>query len=408
MLGRSSKPDASTDEVRAINSWNWTTAAPTWSGMSVTQDSALQLAAVYGCITFITDEISTLPLHDDERLPKWVENPSEGLNRLAWTGQVVWSLVANGNAYLGVRTNGAGQVVALDPLPPDSVTARMVNGRKRFYVGVTELPYEVLHIPGRMLPGAIEGISPLEYARQTIGLGLAGLKYGAQFFDGEGNMPGVIEIPKVAQPDTLKSIASQWQRRRANGGRGLPGVLDDGASWKPTGVTNEQAQFLQSRRLSASEIAGQIFLIDPSDLGIATDGGSNLTYANLAQRNTRRVQVTLLPWIRRIESALAPYTSGAYRFNVDARLRGDTRESYETLAIALAAGFMTIDEVREILGMDPRPDETEAPTARDLAEMVQKIYLGVGIVLSADEAREILNSGGANLPLGFAPVGGTL
>jgi hypothetical protein len=143
--------------------------------------------------------------------------------------------------------------------------------------------------------------------------------------------------------------------------------------------------------------------LDPSDLGIPVDGTS-LTYANLGQRNTRRVQVTLLPWIRRIESSLSPLVPGvSYRFYLDARLRGDTRESYETLAVGIAAGFMTIDEARTILGMEPRPDQTQAPTALELAEMIQKIYLGVGVVLTAEEARDILNSGGANLAPGFTP-----
>ena len=41
--------------------------------------------------------------------------------------------------------------------------------------------------------------------------------------------------------------------------------------------------------------------------------------------------------------------------------------------------------------------------ARELAEIVQKIYLGVGKVLTADEARKIINDAGGKLPAGFAP-----
>ena len=42
--------------------------------------------------------------------------------------------------------------------------------------------------------------------------------------------------------------------------------------------------------------------------------------------------------------------------------------------------------------------------ARNLTEMIQKIYLGVGVVLSDEEAREILNQGGADLPPGGLPA----
>jgi hypothetical protein len=151
-------------------------------------------------------------------------------------------------------------------------------------------------------------------------------------------------------PGKMKEVAELWQRKRAKGGRGLPGVLDDGATWKATGVTHEQMQFLATRQFTDSQIVAMMFKLDPSDLGIATPGTS-LTYANLAQRNTRRVQVTLLPIIRRIEHALSLYVIGGYRFNLDSRLRGDTRESYETLTVGLDGGFLQLDEVREILNL---------------------------------------------------------
>jgi hypothetical protein len=41
--------------------------------------------------------------------------------------------------------------------------------------------------------------------------------------------------------------------------------------------------------------------------------------------------------------------------------------------------------------------------ARSVVEMVQKVYLGVGVVLSDEEARAILNQGGASLPPGGLP-----
>jgi hypothetical protein len=142
-----------------------------------------------------------------------------------------------------------------------------------------------------------------------------------------------------------------------------------------------------------------MFLLDPSDLGIPVEG-SSLTYANLEQRNTRRMQVALMPWIRRIESALSPLVAGGvYRFDVDSRLRGNTRESYETLKVAIDAGFMTEDEVREILGLEPMGSDVMPP--EELARVIQMIYLGVGVVVSVDEAREILNRAGADLAPGF-------
>jgi hypothetical protein len=40
---------------------------------------------------------------------------------------------------------------------------------------------------------------------------------------------------------------------------------------------------------------------------------------------------------------------------------------------------------------------TETEKAREIAEIVQKVYLGVGPVLSQEEARDILRRAGAEL-----------
>ena len=371
----------------------------TSAGVTVTERSATQLLAVYGSVTFISDEVSTLPVNIvGAPRPGWVDEPTEGLDRIAWLGQILWSLLMSGNAYLAIM-GSLTNPDALDPIDPSKVRVERRNGRRVYLINGQPAQMPIVHIPGRMRPGDLVGLSPVEWARQSIGLGLAALNFGADFFDGEGNMPGVIELPVPAQPDTMRSIADQWRRKRRTGGKGLPGVLQNGAQWKATGVTNEQAQFLSTRKYTAAEIAGQMFLLDPSDLGIPVEG-SSLTYANLEQRNTRRMQVALMPWIRRIESALSELVAGGvYRFDVDSRLRGNTRESYETLKVAIDAGFMTEDEAREILGLDPLGVDVMPP--EELARIVQMIYLGVGVVISVDEARDILNRAGADLSPNF-------
>jgi hypothetical protein len=164
----------------------------------------------------------------------------------------------------------------------------------------------------------------LEYAATTIGLGLAAQNFAKGQFETSLNMPGVIEYPNRAVPDP-PTVAKMWRRNRAKGGQGLPGVLEGGGTWKPTGISNEAAQFLQARQWGAAEIAAQVYMVDPSDLGIPV-GGTTLTYANLEQRNIRRVQVTFLPWIVRLEKALSALLPQPrfVKLNVDALLRADS------------------------------------------------------------------------------------
>jgi HK97 family phage portal protein len=333
-------------------------ASSTWSGATVTAQSSMQLLAVYGSVTLITDQISTLPIdtfRDPVEVPKpaWLLQPTVDLSFVAWCSQVLISLLLAGNAYIAVTRDGSGAIIEAIPLDPERVKPYRENGRLKYRVNGVAYPGEIVHIPGRMLPGSDVGLSPIEYARQTIGLGVDALRYGGEFFSGEGLMPGVIEMPRPAQPGIMEETGRMWQRKRKSGGRGLPGVLQDGATWKPTGVTNEQAQFLATRKFTAAEIAGQMFLLDPSDLGIPVEGTS-LTYANLEQRNARRVQVTLLPWIIRIEEAISELlVTSKLKFNVNGLLRGDTLSRFQAYQIGADIGVLTVDEMRGLENFSP-------------------------------------------------------
>ena len=351
---------------------DWPGDAPaSWSGERVTQATAMQLLTVYGCVRLISDQISTLPVHVYRKVgdvreqlisPDWLTEPVANMGFTEWCGQVLSSLLLNGNAYLAVTRNESARIVEVVPLDPAVVQVFRVDRLTKAYrVNGALFGGEMLHLKGVMLPGSDVGYSPLEAARQSIGLGLAALKYGGNYFETDGNMPGVIESPKPVDPTRKKEMAEAWRRKRSKGGRGLPGLLDDGATWKPTGVTNEQAQFLATRQYTAAEIAGQMFLVDPSDLGIPVDG-STLTYANLEQRNVRRVQVTLLPWIVRIEDALSSLLAKPryVKLSVDGLLRGDMKTRYESYQIGVDSGFLVPNEPRGFEELAPL-DGGDAP-----------------------------------------------
>lgn len=336
------------DGQRAIQALPWgdwgdDLAGATWSGNSVDNHSALQLLAVYGCVRFIVEGISTLPvdvfraLPDGKQVeapkPGWLVQPTADLDTIAWFTQLLTSLLLAGNAYCR-KVYSDGGIAELVPLDPASVSVRRDNGRKTLLVnGKPTPPGAILHIPGVMYPGADVGLSPIEASKQAIGTGLATEEFAGRFFGQGANLGGVIEDPGELDPDRAKKMARGWARLHSGNRKAhLPGVLQGGATWKPTGVTNEQAQFLQSRGFTAAQISSHMFLIDPSEFGFQPEKGSSITYGNLEQRNARKVQVTFLPWIVRLELALSSLmmASRFMKFNVNGLLRGDTLTRYQT------------------------------------------------------------------------------
>lgn len=358
--------------------WGEYPGAVSYSGKPVTAMSALQLLAVYGSVRFIADGISTLPVDVYRELPDgtkepvtppaWLDNPAPGLDRVAWLTQILTSLLLAGNAYLWITVMGGRlQLIPLDPCQID--VGPTYEGRRTWLVnGQIVDSLDIMHIPGIMYPGAVKGLSPVESARQAIGQGLAAQEYAARAVGQSFSAPGVIETTEPMTPENAKALARNAARQHTGSDKAnIPLVLVN-ASWKPIGITNEQAQFLESRQFTDAQIAGQMFLIDPSELGIGV-AGTSLTYANLEQRATRRVQVTFLPWIVRIEHAISDILARPryMKFNVNGLLRGDLKSRYESYAVGITNDFLLRSEARAfedlppVAGIDDPPEPPAAP-----------------------------------------------
>lgn len=395
-------------EVQNLTTWgDWSgDAKETWSGANVSHTSALQLLTVFGCVQFIANGIATLPVDAFRRgpagsepikTPALVARPTSDLDFTGWATQALSSLLVAGNfyCYLGRRN---GRLAELTPLDPTTVSVRRERGRKVFVVNGEEFStLEIGHVPGIMWAGSDVGLSPLEAARQTIGQGMSAQEYAARFFAQDSTPGGVIEVPGEMTPEKTREMARAWQKKHAGKGKaGLPGVLQGGATWKPTAVTNEQAQFLESRKFTATEIAGEMFLIDPTELGLPVDGTS-LTYANIEQRNTRKVQVTFLPWITRLESFLSSQLAESeyVKLNVNGLLRGDLSARFSSYQVASQIGLLTVDEMRAL-------EDFPALSARDRKE--QRAWQEVGLPALVEGGLMTVNE--ARSQLGLPPVAG--
>lgn len=356
----------------------------TSAGQSVTQDSSLQLLAVYGSVSFIADTISTLPLQVfrdsaagkvEITTPRWLMAPNAETDRVAFIVQAVMSLLLDGNIYLVPTRNATGQVVELWILHPSwvSVTRPRAGGPKEYTVGGVPFYGEIVHIPWMVQPGGLKGLSPIECARQSIGLGMGALEQGATLFREGVTLSGVIESAGDLDDDEARVMANSFKRAHAGSSKAhLPGVLTGGATWKNVQMTQEQAQFLETRKYTTAEIAAQVYHLDPSWLGVGIDG-SSLEYKTLESRGIHLVQFTLLPVLVRLErafSSLLPQPQFS-KFNPDALMRADLKSRYEAHQIALGGNggvpFKVVAEVRDIEDLPPMPET--APPEPDPAEV---------------------------------------
>jgi HK97 family phage portal protein len=333
----------------------------TAAGLPVTPDRALRLSTVWGCVRLLADSVSTLPLavyRDDERdplpTPRLLARPSADHPELSdWLWATMASLLLRGNAW-GMITDraGAGLLPAqVDLLDPDSVTVNESGDVPEIRVGGEVVDRaELWHVKAYPVAGSILGMSPITYARESVGLGLAAERFGAQFF-GEGAVPsGVIEAddPRLKQEGADRLMAMWMMRHR---GHHKPAILA-GAKYRNITISPEESQFVETQRFNVSTIC-RFYGVPPVMMGGETGGHED--YSSPEMRATELLTFTLRPWLLRLERAVSTLLPRAQvaKFNAGGMVRATLRERYEAHKIALEAGFLTVDEVRALEDRPP-------------------------------------------------------
>jgi HK97 family phage portal protein len=154
---------------------------PTHAGVVVGTDHALRLSAVWACVRLLADAISTLPLDVYRRgerdplpdLPPLLRQPAAGQQLHEWLYCVVTSLLLRGNCCGRIVDRSGSTLLAaqVELIHPDRLGVTVnPNGVVEYRLNGEALPAaNVWHVRAYSFPGAVLGLSPVEYARQTIG-----------------------------------------------------------------------------------------------------------------------------------------------------------------------------------------------------------------------------------------------
>jgi HK97 family phage portal protein len=342
---------------------------PTAAGEPVTVETALRLSTVWGCVRLLADSVSTLPLHvyrgedrDPLPAPALLRRPSADFDELAdWLCAVMASLLLRGNAW-GVITAraGAGMLPAqVDLVHPDRVAVSLEEGQWVYRVGGQRTDRaDLFHVKAYPFPGSPVGLSPIAYAREAIGLGLGAERYGAKFFGDSGIPSGYLHSDQRIQDEAAKKLKAEWDK--AHKGKRGTAVLG-GVKYQNLSIAPEEAQFIETQKFSVSTICR--FYGVPAGMMAGSELAGHEDYSSPEMRSVDFLQFTLRPWLHRIEravSGLLPSTQAA-KFNAGGFVRPTLKERYEAHEIALRAGFLTVDEVRELEDRPPLPAQPARP-----------------------------------------------
>lgn len=331
-----------------------------WSGENVTEETALEVAAVLSCVSLLADSVASLPMRAIEQTgdrntrvatPSFLTDPAETVTQYELIHMVVSSLALHGNAYLWLDYAGgtAGMPSQIVPLHPDNVNVT-IQGNARVYTvaGQNVDANQIMHIRWFTPPQAPRGISPLHQQRNTIGSALAVERHVSQWY-GEGGTPSsVLEVDGDLTVEAAKVLQATWETQHRR--RRRPAVLSGGVKWKPISASAADMELNASREYAVAEIA-RVFRIPAHMIGAKS---ASQTYTNNEQAGLNFLTFTLLPWLRRIESAFSELMPVPQRveFDTSAFLRADTINRFRAHQLGITSGFLTPNEARAIEGLE--------------------------------------------------------
>ena len=323
---------------------------------NVAFDEIVGLDAVYRAITYLQTLAGQLTI-DATRANKQIaspliDRPDPWLTQRQWITQTVAALALTGNAYWQVSRDSSDAIVALRNLDPGRVSVTVDSAQVTHYsVDGNEVDVrDIAHLRYMVMPGRALGLGPIQAAKRSL-TGMAHVqRYADQLFTRGGTPSGVLSTDQPLTREAADAAAAEWMEKQA---AGKTAVLGQGLSYQSIGVKPSDLQWLDSQKWGVLRVA-RIFGIPPTKLASAVDGAS-MTYNNIETATLDMLRDTLMGYLAPIEDMLTwLLPRGQYaRFNLDAVLRPDTKTRYEAHSIGLAAGFLTIDEVRNIEGLPP-------------------------------------------------------
>jgi HK97 family phage portal protein len=346
-----------------------------------------------------------------------------------WLSTSQMDLDAHGNAFgIITGTDGLGKPAQIDLVKIDDVSCTIRDGRIIEYriAGEKTDPRFVWHERQFTIPGFPLGLSPIAHAAISIAGSAGAQRFATDWFASGATPSAHLRNTEKTIPDA--AVAARIKADFLGSvGAGEPFV--SGKDWEYTALAAKAAESGFIEQMQYTDVALTRFFGVPGDMVDVQTSTGSVTYANITQRNMQLLVLNLGGSVKRREDAISTRILPAERFaklNRSAVLAMDPKTRAELFQTQIKSRQITPNEARTLEDREPftedqyaeferlfgrpnsnpsaTPPSSPADDARAVAELIQKIYLGVGKVLTADEARDIANRAGADLSGPFTPM----
>lgn len=341
----------------------------------VTIDTALQLSSVWACTRLITESVSSLPLNIYRKLPDGSReiDKTHPLHKLfngkmnSWQTRqefmetLTYQLVLMGNSYASIERNSRDEIISIYPLMTQQMEVELLNSGGIAFQYQTETSTKIYSQKSiwhnKLFGNGIIGLSPLEYARISLGIGQAAEKATSKVYKNGGKPSGAVLIDRLLTEKQRAEVRNNFIEL-TEGTEGRLFTLEAGMKFQPISLSPQDIELLASRRFQIEDIAR--FFGVPSVL--INDTAATTAWGSGIQQIVQGFyKLGLRPYLERYEAAMnAQLLTPAERleydieFDFNALLRPDQAERMESNKIAIMSAQMTPNEARALEGKKPK------------------------------------------------------
>ncbi len=344
---------------------------PTKSGQAIGPETALKCTAVSCAIRAISEPMGSLPVHIYRRGQNGARerDTSHPAHRLLhqqanpWTSaaefrtQLAVDSLLHGNGY-GFLVRAGGRPRELVRLDPRSVSARLddLTGEPVYEQtgrdGGTRVldRNNVIHIRPSLSHDGINGLAPIQLAREAIGVALILESHAAGLFARGARPGGVLSTEKSLNESAVNNVRKIIDAQTSGDNSGRTLILPDNFKFAQMALTSSDAQFLELRRYAVDEIA-RAFRVPPHllyEMGRATWG-------NAEELGSAFVSFTLLFWcevfqgqFNRVLFTERERETHFVEYMVDDLLRADFTTRAEGVSKLVTSEILNPNEARAI------------------------------------------------------------
>jgi HK97 family phage portal protein len=344
------------------------------SAVPVSEDTAMQLSAVWASVRLLSEAVAGMPVNVYRVSPDGTKEKdakhylsrlfngrvNRYQNRLEFFETMTMQLALHGNCYALKQKNGAGEIIGLLPLMSGQMEVTLTNDGALVYqytdgVNVTVYSSEsIWHV--RLFGNGVIGLSPLAYARNSIGIGLASENRVTDIFSNGGKPAGVLTFDKLLTQEQREQIKTNF-RGMAEGTDDKLYVLEAGMQYQQISMSPKDIELLASRRFQIEDVAR--FFGVPSVM-INDTAGTTVWGSGIYEIVQGFYKLGLRPYLERYEESarinllsIEERETIIVEFDFEAFLQASLSDRLKMYGEGVKGGVMTVNEGRAREGWEP-------------------------------------------------------